>query len=224
MTNTVDFADLQSIGLARQPTSAVSEDIGYDQYLTLMLAQFENQDPFQPMENGDFLAQIAQFTTASGVGELQESFDSFADRLVGDQALQAAALVGRDVLVNSELARTDTAGQVVEGGLTLEGGSGEVRVDIVDASGQQVRSLELGVRTTGDADWSWDGRLDDGTLAPPGIYEFRATVQRGRDVESVGTLVRSPVGSVSLDPSGAGVTINSALLGSVSLADVRQVF
>ncbi|MEL7310338.1 MAG: flagellar hook assembly protein FlgD [Pseudomonadota bacterium] len=224
MTTNVDFGQLQNLGLANQTTGIEAQSVGQDEYLTLMLAQFENQDPFEPLENGEFLAQLAQFSTASGIEELQQSFDSFSDRLVSDQALQASALVGRDVLVNSELGRSQIAGQSIGGGLQFEGASGAIRVDVLDASGQLVRSLDLGTRTRGDTDWEWNGQMDNGEPAPPGIYQFRATVQRGSDVESVPTLLRSGVGSVTLDPSGQGITINSSLLGSFSFADVRQIF
>lgn len=224
MTNTVDFAQLQNLGLSSQALGPESVDVGQDEYLTLMLAQFENQDPFEPLESGEFLSQLAEFSTASGIEELQLSFDDFSSRMLSDQALQASSLVGRDVLVASELARSDIDGQPVGGALQLEGGSGVVRIDVLDASGQLVRSLDLGVRRPGDTDWEWNGQLDDGSPAPPGIYQFSATVQRGTDVESVPTLIRSGVGSVTLDASGQGITVNSDLLGSFSFADVRQIF
>ncbi len=224
MTNNIDFSSLQDIGLANQTRGVETQDVGQDEYLTLMLAQFENQDPFEPMENGEFLAQLAQFSTASGIEELQLSFDSFSDRLVSDQALQASALVGREVLVNSELARSDIQGQAISGALQMEGASGAVRVDVLDASGQLVQTLELGTRVAGDTAWQWNGQMSDGSPAPPGIYQFRATVQRGSDFESVPTLLRSDVGSVTLDPTGQGITVNSSLLGSFSFADVREIF
>ncbi|MEL7024006.1 MAG: flagellar hook assembly protein FlgD [Pseudomonadota bacterium] len=224
MTTNVDFGQLQNLGLANTATGIETQSVGQDEYLTLMLAQFENQDPFEPLENGEFLAQLAQFSTASGIEELQESFATFSDRLISDQALQASALVGREVLVNSELGRSDIAGQSIGGALEFEGASGVIRVDVLDASGQLVRTLDLGTRTRGDTNWEWNGQLENGEPALPGIYQFRATVQRGSDVESVPTLLRSGVGSVTLDPTGQGITINSSLLGSFSFADVRQIF
>ena len=224
MTTNVDFGQLQNLGLANTATGIETQSVGQDEYLTLMLAQFENQDPFEPLENGEFLAQLAQFSTASGIEELQESFATFSDRLISDQALQASALVGREVLVNSELGRSDVAGQSIGGALEFEGASGVIRVDVLDASGQLVRTLDLGTRTRGDTNWEWNGQLENGEPAFPGIYQFRATVQRGSDVESVPTLLRSGVGSVTLDPTGQGITINSSLLCSFSFADVRQIF
>ncbi|MEM8548662.1 MAG: flagellar hook capping FlgD N-terminal domain-containing protein, partial [Pseudomonadota bacterium] len=150
MTDLVDFQQLQNLGLAQSAASAAEpQDVTQDEFLTLLLAQLENQDPLEPMDNTEFLSQLAEVTTASGIGELQASFDSFSSTIYADQALQASSLVGRNVMVASELARTDTAGQPISGAVDLENSSGQVTLDILDASGQLVRSIDLGVRRAG---------------------------------------------------------------------------
>src|SRR5690625_1502858 len=78
-------------------------EIGQEDFLKLMVTQLQNQDPFSPMENGEFLAQIAQFTTATGIQELQQSFERFSSNIKTEQALQAASLVGRNVVVESDV-------------------------------------------------------------------------------------------------------------------------
>ncbi len=218
------FGQLQNLGLAQQATGPQTQSVGQDQFLELMLAQFKNQDPFEPMENGEFLSQLAQFSTASGVEELQTAFNNFGNTVYSDQALQASTLVGKDMLVSSELVRTTGDGQPVSGAVDLDSASGNVSVDVLDASGQLIRTIELGVQQTGTAGFSWDGRDAGGEVAAPGIYQFAARVSRGDQVESVPTLIRTNVGSVTLGRNGEGVTINSDMLGAFSLSQVRQIF
>jgi flagellar basal-body rod modification protein FlgD len=114
MTNAIGSGvDLAALGLAPQQTEPELE-LGQEQFLSLMITQLKNQDPFKPMESGEFLGQLAQFGTVSGLAGLQTSFDSLATSLVSNQALQAASLVGRSALVASS-AITIGAGQSVEG-------------------------------------------------------------------------------------------------------------
>src|SRR5687768_6194672 len=83
------------------PQAAAKGDLGQEDFLQLMLTQLKNQDPFKPMESGEFLGQIAQFGTVQGLAGLQTSFDSLSASLVSNQALQASALVGRSALVET---------------------------------------------------------------------------------------------------------------------------
>lgn len=224
MSQLETFGQLQGLGLARPTLGPETQSVGQDQFLQLMLAQFKNQDPFEPMENGEFLSQLAQFSTASGIEELQTAFSNFSSTVYSDQALQASNLVGKDMLVSSELVRTNGNGQPIGGAVELDSASGNVSIDVLDASGQLVRTIELGVQQPGAAGFNWDGRTADGDIAPPGIYQFAARVSRGDQVESVPTLIRANADSVTLGRNGDGVTINSSILGAFSLSQVRQIY
>ena len=89
-------------GLGLEVPQTVREgDLGQEDFLHLMLTQLKNQDPFKPMESGEFLGQIAQFGTVQGLAGLQTSFDSLSSSLVSNQALQASTVVGRSALVQT---------------------------------------------------------------------------------------------------------------------------
>lgn len=223
MTQTDLISDFSGIGGIAQPSLSPSSEVGQDQFLQLMLAQFKNQDPFEPMENGAFLSQLAQFSTASGIKELQTSFSDFSSSVYSDQALQGASLVGSDVLVGSEFLDYQ-GGNTVQGAIEIEGASGGVVIDIADASGQLIRSINLGVQPSGLAEFQWDGRMADQTLAGPGVYQFNARVVRGDNVESVPTLLRARVDSVTLGRNGQGLTLNSDMLGAIPMSTVRRIF
>ncbi|MEN0043441.1 MAG: flagellar hook assembly protein FlgD [Pseudomonadota bacterium] len=224
MTAIDNFSRLQDLGLTGRPNEVTTQSADQDQFLELMLAQFENQDPFEPMENGEFLSQLAQFSTATGIDELKDAFDGFAANVYSDQALQASSLVGRDLLVATDAALLNGSGQGIQGAITVEGASGNVTIDVLDASGQLVRSIDLGVRQAGDVPFTWDGFAEDGQLAPAGGYSFEARISRRDEVERVPTLIRARADSVTLGGSGQGVTVNSLALGAFSLDNVRQIF
>jgi len=98
MVAEVDGGLLDRLGLRRDLTQR-RERLGQEDFLRLMVAQLRNQNPLQPMENGEFLTQIAQFGTVSGVRQLNAAFEALSESLYSSQALQAASLVGRRVQV-----------------------------------------------------------------------------------------------------------------------------
>ena len=85
-------------------TAPANDDMGQADFLKLMTTQLRNQDPFEPLENGEFLAQIAQFGTVTGIQELQQSFGDLSSALQSNRALQASVLVGKQVLVEGSQA------------------------------------------------------------------------------------------------------------------------
>ena len=85
-----DVSALGDAGILSPPPAQESGgDLGQEDFLTLMISQFRNQDPFEPMDNGDFLGQLAQFGTVNGIEQLNSAFAGLAGSIQSDQALQA---------------------------------------------------------------------------------------------------------------------------------------
>jgi flagellar basal-body rod modification protein FlgD len=176
----------------------------------------------EPMSNGEFLSQLAQFGTVSGIGDLQNSFSALSESIYSDQALQAAGLVGHQVL-----ARTDQGylaeGGTLSGAVNLSAGASGVSVEITDQTGQLVRRLELGGRGSGLTQWQWDGMNSEGEAAAPGNYRVSTIVSRGNQVENAQTLVGATIESVTLGRNGQGLTLNIAGEGSLRLSEVDRI-
>jgi flagellar basal-body rod modification protein FlgD len=196
--------------------------LGQEAFLELMVAQLKNQDPLNPMESGDFLGQIAQFSTVSGIGELQQSFNTLAGALQSSQALQASTIVGREVLVPGETATVAVAGAGTSGAVSLPQASGAVSVKVLDSAGQVVRRLDLGTREAGLNQFAWDGLTDAGAPAPAGTYRLQAEAAVGSEQLAVPVLVSARVESVSLQ-QGETPRLNLAGLGTVSMDQVQQL-
>lgn len=209
---------------ARQPPAAGRErdELGQEDFLRLMTTQLQNQDPFKPMENGDFLAQMAQFSTVSGIDRLQETFSSTADALTGSQALQAASLVDRQVLVPSSQGSFDGENPVT-GVVEVPAQAGAAVLAVQNADGQLVAQVPLSAGPDGRASFSWDGVTGDGKSAPPGDYRFQARYRAGRETEAAQPLIWGRVDSVSLQGPGGGISINVAGMGAMSLSQALEV-
>jgi flagellar basal-body rod modification protein FlgD len=218
----MNVEQLQQLGLIRQdPPAKPRNQLGQEDFLKLMVTQMTHQNPLKPMENTEFLTQMAQFGTVSGIQALQKSFTDFANAIGSDQTLQAAGLIGRKVLVPGDQALL-AAGEEVQGAVELKKPATAITLKILDASGVPIRTLELGAHDQGQVEFKWDGLKDDGTLADPGIYRLQAEgLIEGEHVQ-LATLVVAPVESIAASPSGYGLKVEVPG-GSVDFKDIRQI-
>ena len=222
-----------SLGLNRELESESTNDpseLGLETFLQLMVTQLNNQDPFEPMDNGQFLSEIAQFSTVSGLDKLNTSFGDLSTSLTSGQALQAGTLVGREVLAPIDIGRLD-AGGVVRGQATLAGYSvdvssdradGHVLVRVTDEVGQLVRELRLGAHESGPVDFSWDGTTDAGGHAEPGLYNVRVAAMRADGTEDLQTQLYAKVNSVSFG-ANSGLTLNLQGLGPIAFNNISEI-
>ncbi len=215
---------LDRLGLSRpeskqnQPT----DRLGQSDFLKLMTTQLQNQDPMDPMDNGDFLGQMAQFSTVTGIEQLSKSFETLAQSLGQNQTLQAASLVGKDVLVPVEFGER-TAEASMSGAVELDAAAEEVLVDVYSPNGERIRRINMGASGSGMHDFVWDGRRDDGSMAPAGVYEFRATARSGSRTEALDTFLNTRVESVSVGRDGGGLSLAVQGLGEIDFSDVRRI-
>jgi flagellar basal-body rod modification protein FlgD len=214
----VDFGEL-GLGPPRRLDEG-SGELGQEDFLKLMIAQFRNQDPFKPMEDGQFLGQLAQFGTVSGLEELNRSFGQLADSLVSNQALQASSLVGRDVVVPASTAAFRGDGRV-EGAVDLRSPATSVRVQIMNGAGQLVRQIELGPQSAGNVAFRWGGETDAGVPATPGVYRISAQAVVNGQVQAAESLIRAEVQSVSI--GDRGLVLRLPGIGDVAFSDVRSI-
>jgi flagellar basal-body rod modification protein FlgD len=219
MTSTSALSDL-GLTLPAAAAKDKRQTLGQEDFLRLMTTQMKYQDPFKPLDATEFLGQIAQFSTVSGVQSLNESFTALSGALTSSQALQAAQLVGHGVLVPSEQGYLES-GEGLYGALDLPA-SGPAAVDIFDAAGQRVRTLDLGVQPAGLQHFRWDGLSDSGAELPSGSYTLRGRLSGASRNEAVDTLAVGWVNSVSL--GSAGLNLNLLGMDPAAFSSVRQIF
>ena len=213
---------LSSLGQVQQSSQKKTDELGKDEFLTLMLAQMKNQDPLKPMENGEFIAQLAQFQTVTGVEDLNRTFSDFASSMQSNQALQASALVGREVLVPGSAGFLPANGSI-GGSINLPVSTTSAKVNVYTTTGQLLGQVALGPQPAGQAAFNWDGRLADGTVLPPGAYQLEAEAVIDGKVEAVETLISARVDSVSLGQAGREPVLNLANVGPMGFSQVREI-
>ena len=211
-------------GSTAEPAASTRKEMpqfGADQFITLMLAQIKNQDPLKPLEPAEFLGQLAQFSTVTGIQEMGSSVSDLVGSMRSSQALSGANLVGRDVLAPGDTAVFDGT-TPVRAAVEAPSGAGRVEFVVRDASGAVVRRAQVQPSVSGVTEMAWDGRADNGTVMPAGAYRIEALSRFGARGESAQVLLRSRVDSVTLDAAGRGIVLNTPN-GSLPLGAVRRV-
>lgn len=197
------------------------QSLGIDAFLTLMTAQLKNQDPLKPMEGTEFISQLATFGTVSGVQEMQTSLETLAASLRSTQTLNGSTMVGRDILASAD-SFEHTQGGTVGGQIDVPSGTTALQLRITDSTGAVVREIQLET-TEGTQNFTWDGLRTDGTQAESDEYDIEALATVRGQNGSLEVMMSGRVSSVSIDATGTNLTLNTAALGAVAMADVRRV-
>lgn len=222
MTSAIDTNVLQDLGLNAKPKTKDENKLGQEQFLKLMTTQLQNQDPFKPMESGEFLGQIAQFSTVTGIEELKNSFDTFSTAMVPNQGLQAAGLINRNVLVPADyLPLTEEEG--MSAAVELPNAATKVNVSVYNAAGTLVHNFGLGALGQGVSRYQWDGTLPDGSKAPAGGYRVAVDAQINGENIAVKNYADLPVESITFGGNGSEVNVNIRDLGSRRFSDILQI-
>jgi flagellar basal-body rod modification protein FlgD len=197
--------------------------LGGTDFITLMLAQLQNQDPTSPVDSNTFLTQLAQLSEVQGITSLNSSFSALSTSLTSNQALQASSLLGHQALVNSSTA-TIAAGATVTGAVNVPQSTSQVTLSITDSSGALVSQINLGAQSAGLADFSWNGTTGSGSQAPAGTYTLTAQYAGATSGGTAATtLVNGTVESVSMGAGSTGLTLNVSGVGSVPFSGVQQI-
>jgi len=173
-------------------------------FMTLLVAQIQNQDPMSPMDNSEFTSQITQFTSLEEMQSMNAKLD---DNLMVGQSINNTAmlaLVGKDVTVDGNQSWV-AAGEASENVIATDL-PGRAVIEVTDSQGQVVATYERDVQQ-GLSDVTWDGILEDGSVAPDGQYTISATVTNGEADVPFSTLMTGPVEGLRYENNVAVVSV-----------------
>lgn len=222
MNNSIDFDSIKNMGLAAADASAAKprDKLAQEDFLKLLTTQLSNQDPTNPQEGGEFLAQMAQFGTVNGITELQNAFKQLAGTLSSQKNLQAASLVGKTVTVpTSSVTLADQSS--ISADLEVPSAVGQIKLSIMNSQGELVRQVNLGQTSAGQHTVKWDGTDDKGQRLPQGRYQIRAEATVDGKVHTIGIKMAGKVDGV--DMSGDAMQLNVAGVGKVALDQVQEI-
>lgn len=200
------------------------ENMGSKEFLRLMVAQLKNQDPTKPIDNTEFVAQLAQFGTVSGVQELNQGFATLAKAF---NASHAAGLVGRRVATDSNLGHLRAVGGegralALTATVKVEGKASGATVYVQDMQGRLVHKALLPAGASGDLPFSWNGLDKNGKRLPLGSYRVSATAQVDGKPKTLSVFAHQQVLSVAVNSTTGQVTLNLSNGRSVPPGAVRQ--
>lgn len=205
--------------LARSAEAASAQDEAQSKFLTLLTTQLKNQDPLNPLDNAEVTSQLAQISTVDGIERLNLTMGKLLAGLNGNETMQAAALVGRSVLVPGE--HIDLGAEGAGGGLSLDEPAGSVTVSIRDANGLEVAVLDMGALDAGTHTFRWDGTTQNGTPAAEGRYQIAVSARNADGTVQATELERGTVTSVLRGLEGVSAEVGS--LGMFSMSEIRQI-
>ena len=173
-----------------------------DRFLKLLVAQLNNQDPMNPLDNAQMTSQIAQINTVTGIQQLNQTMQSMAEQFNSLQVMQGTALIGRNVMTDgSSLAVADKAGK---GGFEIPSAATNVKIEVTTAGGQVVDTIDLGAKAAGRHTFEWDASKYTGTTD---ALQFRVTAVNGSTKLSSTPLALSKVTAAGAEDGQLKLTL-----------------
>lgn len=174
-------------------------EMGQADFLRLLTAQMQTQDPFEPVDNAQMVAQMATITNSSGIAEMNQTLKGLASQLTGSRLGDAASWIGKSMLIKSNIAAPDAAGQYM-GQVSFADATSGASVDLIDGNGNVVKTIDLGNQAKGDVNFFWNGKDEAGNTIATDALKIRVNGASPSRVASWATIaaVQSPAdGSAS---------------------------
>jgi flagellar basal-body rod modification protein FlgD len=202
------------------PTSSRNQALGQQDFLTLLTAQLKNQDPLKPMDNAEFLSQMAQFSTVSGIDRVNETLSGFGSGLRDMRISMASNLLGHSVLVPGSVAYPDAEG-AIRGAVDLPAAVQSVVVTYSDArSGALLHSQSLGPQSSGMVGFEWTDLPASVTGPRAPVRVSLSATQNGENV-SLDPQVYARVLSASAGAGSDDVTLQVEGFGAINTLEVE---
>tara|TARA_R110002110_G_scaffold33533_1_gene114759 strand:+ start:72954 stop:73628 length:675 start_codon:yes stop_codon:yes gene_type:complete len=221
-TNSIPNVDLSELGLNAPVSADKKEESDSTDFLELFVAQLKNQNPLEPQDGSEFLAQLAQFSTVEGIKNMESSMNSMVSALSSSQTLQATSLVGKQVEVKTGVASLQS-GQNVKGSVEVPSNTSNVVLEIKNLQGEVVRTYEYNEQASGDVGFIWDGLDQNGDAVSSGAYQLTARGSIAGQETQLDTYVATSVDSVSINKNGEPIIVNVNGFGQVSLNDIKSI-
>lgn len=192
------------------------------QFMQLLVAQLQSQDPMNPMDNSQMTSQIAQINTVTGINQLNTTMNSMASLYAGTQVMQAANLIGKQVLAPGTAMNYDGKNST-SFMVNVPANASGTKVSVVDSKGNVVATIPVPGSAVGAGNTSltWNGAMDNGQTAPAGAYTLVASASVGGSASTVPTCTWQNVKSVAFGSSG--VTVNLASGQQTGFGNIVQI-
>jgi flagellar basal-body rod modification protein FlgD len=201
---------------ASSSIGATSAQDQSDRFLKLLVAQLNNQDPMNPMDNAQMTSQIAQINTVSGIQQLNDSIKSMSAQYTSMQVMQGASMIGHQVVAEGSTMSVNAG--VGTAAVSLDADASSVQVQVLTPGGQLIDQFDMGALTAGTHNIQWDAS----SYSAGGTPTFSVTAKQGSTSVTATPLVRDTIASVGTDSSNAmSLTLKSG--GAIKYDTIKSI-
>lgn len=198
--------------------------LGKEDFLRLLVTQLRNQDPIDPVKGEEFAAQLAQFSSVEQLQNINANLENNLEMdLLLNQALNntlATTLIGNKVKAVGNSV-TKTASEDSEMHYRLTSPAQKVTINITDANGMVVRTVELNGQMSGDHSFKWDGKDNSGNELSEGVYQFSVAAEdgNGNNVDAL-TFISGVINSIRYNNGNAMLLLGDV---EINMSDVFEI-
>ena len=186
--------------------STTDPNAAQDSFLKLLVAQLNNQDPMNPMDNAQMTSQMAQINTVTGIQQLNLSMQGMTEQFAAMQTLQGTMMIGRSVLAEGDRLAVDEKGSG-KGYFVLGNTATSTKIEVLSPSGQVVDTVDLGAQEKGRHDFTWD--TSKYTAGDPSTLRFRVVAANKDGAVDSSTLMQSKVVGTGWDNGSLTLTLEN---------------
>jgi len=210
-TSSATTASTSTIGASTSTSaSQSSSEAIQDRFMKLLVAQLNNQDPMNPMDNAQMTTQMAQINTVTGIEQVNSTLKSLGEQFTAMQVLQGSNIVGHNVLMEGN-------SMTASGAVDLAARAESVKIDVLSPSGQVIDSFNLGALDAGQHGFTWDASAYKYSGDP--TFKVTATLG-GKAIDNTALMV----GTVqSVGSSNGAMTVQLQDGSSVAYSTIKSV-
>ena len=196
MISSVTSSTAPGTAASSKAESATDPAAAQDRFLKLLVAQLNNQDPMNPLDNAQMTSQIAQINTVTGIQQLNDTVKGLVSQFAAQQLMQGSAMVGRQVLVEGNTLALDSETSKATGAFDLAGSAASVKVQVLDATGKELGTVDMGALPAGRYNFAWDAAGYEGDSAG---LRFKVLAANGQVPVASSPLTIDTVSAISMD-------------------------
>jgi flagellar basal-body rod modification protein FlgD len=211
----------QEFDIYQQYRVTGNSDLGKDDFLKLLVTQLKYQDPLNPMEDKEFTAQMASFSSLEQLTNISEGIDTLSEGTQRQEMLNAVAFIDKEVLAAGDTV-SKIGNYVSTLSFSIDEAAGDCYVNIFDQNNNIVETVELGALSAGDYSVTWDGKDYNGQAVSDGIYSVAmAAESTSGEPILINTQVSGKVRGVRVEGSEYMLTLEDGR--EVSLLQIERV-
>ena len=208
---------------SQQATAATAENpngiLGKDDFMMLLLAELQYQDPTQPTDTGKILTQTSQLAALESSDNTNKALEDLAASLANSNQFSTVAAIGKTADLGSNAISFNKEATTFE--VYFPSDIEEGSVEILDVDGQVVKTLDVGTNPSGVYQFTWDGTNTAGNLADEGIYYVTSSYSDSQGNPQTTRLGTYPIESVKFDGGDTYLKVGSSY---VALENVKEIY